>query len=142
MARRSPQGLDVSTVVLETDDPCCAECGRLMHLRSCRRRRFNSLRGPLLLVCKLMQCPHATCPNHRGTVSPKQELTWPMPRWLIGWDVFCWLGHRRFSRHWSVPQLCDELLDSYAITFRRTRLRIIFSAINACWQRVNKISRC
>jgi len=38
-----------------------------------------------------------------------------MPRWLIGWDVFCWLGHRRFARHWSVPQLCSELLDSYKI---------------------------
>jgi hypothetical protein len=38
-----------------------------------------------------------------------------MPWWLIGWDVFCWLGHRRFARHWSVPQLRAELLDSYAI---------------------------
>jgi hypothetical protein len=38
-----------------------------------------------------------------------------MPRWLIGWDVFCWLGHRRFARHWSVPQLRAELLDSYMI---------------------------
>jgi len=38
-----------------------------------------------------------------------------MPRWLIGWDVFCWLGHRRFARHWSVPQLGAELLDSYKI---------------------------
>jgi hypothetical protein len=38
-----------------------------------------------------------------------------MPRWLIGWDVFCWLGHRRFARHWSVPQLCAELKDSYVI---------------------------
>jgi hypothetical protein len=38
-----------------------------------------------------------------------------MPRWTIGWDVFCWLGHRRFARHWSVPQLRAELLDSYTI---------------------------
>jgi hypothetical protein len=38
-----------------------------------------------------------------------------MPHWTIGWDVFCWLGHRRFARHWSVPQLRAELLDSYAI---------------------------
>jgi hypothetical protein len=38
-----------------------------------------------------------------------------LPRWLIGWDVFCWLGHRRFARHWSVPQLRAELLDSFAI---------------------------
>jgi hypothetical protein len=38
-----------------------------------------------------------------------------MPRWLIGWDVFCWLGHRRFARHWSVPQLRAELLDRFGI---------------------------
>jgi hypothetical protein len=38
-----------------------------------------------------------------------------MPYWMIGWDVFCWLGHRRFARHWSVPQLRLELLDSYDI---------------------------
>jgi hypothetical protein len=38
-----------------------------------------------------------------------------MPRWMVGWDVFCWLGHRRFARHWSVPQLRLELLDSYDI---------------------------
>jgi hypothetical protein len=38
-----------------------------------------------------------------------------MPRWCIGWDVFCWLGHRRFARHWSVPQLRLELKDTYQI---------------------------
>ena len=31
------------------------------------------------------------------------------------WDVFCWIGHRRFSRHWSIPQIRHELSDSYAI---------------------------
>jgi hypothetical protein len=33
----------------------------------------------------------------------------------MGWDVFCWLGHRRFSRHWSVPQLRLELKDTHWI---------------------------
>ena len=36
-----------------------------------------------------------------------------MPSWGIGWDVFCWIGQRRFSRHWSVPQIRNELRDSY-----------------------------
>jgi hypothetical protein len=115
MARRSPQGSDVAGVVLELEDPFCGKCGRRMHVRNHRRRRIFSLRGPLLLACKLVHCPHAACPNHRRTFSPEQELTLAMPRWLIGWDVFCWLGHRRFARHWSVPQLRAELLDSYAI---------------------------
>ena len=38
-----------------------------------------------------------------------------MPYWLIAWDVFSWLGFRRFSRHWSIPQLQAELRDSYRI---------------------------
>src|SRR5258708_14027857 len=38
-----------------------------------------------------------------------------MPRWCMGWDVLCWLGHRRFARHWSVPQLRAELQDTYTI---------------------------
>jgi hypothetical protein len=31
----------------------------------------------------------------------------------MGWEVFCWLGHRRCARHWSVPQLRAELQDTY-----------------------------
>src|SRR2546427_11235100 len=38
-----------------------------------------------------------------------------MPRGCIGWDVLCWLGHRRFARHWSVPQLRLELKDTHQI---------------------------
>jgi hypothetical protein len=38
-----------------------------------------------------------------------------MPRWCIGWDVLCWLGQRRFARHWSVPQLRLELKDTHQI---------------------------
>jgi hypothetical protein len=43
-------------------------------------------------------------------------LSIALPGWLIGWDVFCFIGHRRFARHWSVPQIRAELHDSYAIT--------------------------
>jgi hypothetical protein len=38
-----------------------------------------------------------------------------LPGWGIGWDVFCWIGHRRFSRHWAIPQIRAELLDSFTI---------------------------
>lgn len=115
MARRSPQGSVVATVLLEPESPSCGECGRRMHVRNYRRRRVYSLGGPLVLECKLKHCPHPACPNHRRTFSPERELTLAMPRWLIGWDVVCWLGHRRFARHWSVPQIRAELLDSYGI---------------------------
>jgi len=49
----------------------------------------------------------------RIVLGPMEELSLTMPWWLIGWDVLAWIGHRRFARHWSVPQLRAELLDSY-----------------------------
>jgi len=33
----------------------------------------------------------------------------------IAWDVFCWIGHRRFSRHMAVSLIRSELLDDYQI---------------------------
>ena len=38
-----------------------------------------------------------------------------LPRSVLGWDVFCWIGHRRFARHWSIPQIRAELWDSHRI---------------------------
>jgi hypothetical protein len=38
-----------------------------------------------------------------------------MPWWLIDWEVFAWIGHRRFARHWSVAQIREELSDTYQI---------------------------
>ena len=115
MARRLPKDVDWAEVFLEVDDPWCGKCGRRMHVCSFRRHRIFTFAGPQVLVCKLVHCPNQACPNHESTLSPESELTLTMPRWLIGWDVFGWLGHRRFARHWSVPQLRLELLDRYGI---------------------------
>jgi len=94
-----------------------------MHVRSNRHRYIFSFRGRLHLICKSVQCSDSACPNHHRTFGPERELALAMPYWLIGWDIFCWLGHRRFARHWSVPQLRLELLDSYDIVQRRTKER-------------------
>jgi hypothetical protein len=61
-----------------------------------------------------VQCCHEQC-DLTTTFAPEQEAEYAMPRWGIGWDVFCWIGQRRFSRHWSVPQIRLELVDSYDI---------------------------
>src|SRR4030095_4741782 len=50
------------------------------------------------------------------TFSPEADFSTSMPRCCIGWDVLCWLGHRRFARHWSVPQIRAELKDTHQIT--------------------------
>jgi hypothetical protein len=115
MARRLPKDLVWTEVVLEHEQPLCFACGKRMHVKRHRRRHVYTLNGPVCYVAPLIHCPDSACPNHHRRFSPEQELTLALPRWLIGWDVFCWLGHRRFARHWSVPQLRAELLDSYAI---------------------------
>jgi hypothetical protein len=33
----------------------------------------------------------------------------------IGWDVLCWIGHRRCSRHMAISLIQSELLDDYGI---------------------------
>ena len=115
MARRLPRDVAWTEIVLDRQNSSCSACGRRMHVKASLRHRVYTLEGPICYVSKVMRCPQGACPNHRRTFRPEQELTLAMPRWLIGWDVFCWLGHRRFARHWSVPQLRAELVDSYAI---------------------------
>ena len=85
-----------------------------MHVQCERTRIIHTLRGPVRLIVKLLQCRNKEC-DCTKTFSPEQEAEYAMPRWGIGWDVFCWMGHRRFARHWSVCQIRHELADSYDI---------------------------
>jgi hypothetical protein len=86
-----------------------------MYVCDHRYRHFHTLEGPVELVCKLNHCPDSHCPGHATTKSPELEVTIALPKWAIGWDVLCWIGHRRCSRHWSVSQIQSELLDGYGI---------------------------
>jgi hypothetical protein len=115
MPHRWPDDTDYTLRELDVLDRDCASCGRMMHICDHRYRRFFTLEGPVKLVCKLNHCPDPACPGHAKTKSPEMEVSIALPAWAIGWDVFCWIGHRRFSRHWSIPQICQELIDSYAI---------------------------
>lgn len=86
-----------------------------MHVCDHRWHPIFTLEGPRRVLCRLVKCPERECPGHHRTVSPEREATLCLPRSILGWDVFCWIGHRRFSRHWSVPQIRGELRDSYRI---------------------------
>ena len=84
MARRWPKDLAWTRVVLEFENSKCGVCGRRMHVRGHRHHRIYSFDGALHLVCKLVQCPHPRCPNHKWTFGLEREMALTMPRWLIG----------------------------------------------------------
>jgi hypothetical protein len=110
-----PVDTDFALWELDVVDRDCPVCGHRMYVCDHRYRHIHTLEGPVELVCKLNHCPDPRCPGHAKTTSPEVETTIAPPRWAIGWDVFCWIGHRRFSRHWAIPQIRDELIDAHAI---------------------------
>jgi hypothetical protein len=112
---RWPQGTVFRPVVLDVEQRHGIRCGGVLHVCSRRTRRIRTLQGPTELCCRLKRCADPACPSRPGTLSPQAELPFALPGWLIAWDVFCFIGHRRFARHWSVPQIQAELKDTYRI---------------------------
>ena len=110
-----PEDTRFTRVVLEVEDKVCAVCGGALHIGDHRRHRIFTLQGPVEGVCKLAHCSDLQCAARAKTRSPYAETTLTQPGWLIGWDVFCGMGHRRFARHWSVPPIRGELADTYQI---------------------------
>lgn len=115
MAYQWPEDTDFCLWELDVLDRNCPVCGRRMHICDHRYRRFHTLDGPVQLICKLNHCPDPACPGHARTKGPELEITLALPQMAIAWDVFCWIGHRRFSRHMAVPLIRSELLDDYQI---------------------------
>jgi hypothetical protein len=110
-----PADTDFALWELDVLDRDCPHCGHMMYICDHRYRHVHTLKGPVELVCKLNHSPDPRCPGHTKTKSPEVEPTIAPPHWAIGWDVFCWIGHRRFSRHWAIPEIQAELLDAYGI---------------------------
>jgi hypothetical protein len=110
-----PADTDFALWELDVLDRNCPACGRMMHICDHRYRRLHTLDGPVQLICKLNRCPDPTCPGHAKTKSPEVEITIALPQVAIGWDVFCWVGHRRCSRHMAISLIQSELRDDYQI---------------------------
>ena len=115
MRHRWPEDTRFTRLVLEVEDNVCAVCGGALHICDHRRHRIFTLQGPVEVVCKLAHGSDLECAARAKTRSPYAETTLTLPWWLIGWDVFCWMGHRRFARHWSVPQSRGALTDTSQI---------------------------
>jgi hypothetical protein len=116
MRFRWPEETDFTRVVLDVEQDCCGHCGSRGHICDHRIRHIFTLEGPVELCCRLVHCSAPGCPLRCRTLSPRAELSIALPGWLIGWDVFCFIGHRRFARHWSVPPIRAELRDRYDIS--------------------------
>lgn len=110
-----PENTKFTRLNLEVEDRSCPICERRMSICDHRRHSIFTLQGPTQLICKLVHCPDSRCASRPTTFSPLAETAITMPHWLVGWDVFCWIGHRRFTHHWSIPQLRAELTDTYQI---------------------------
>src|SRR4051812_2969000 len=115
MAYRWPADTDFALWELDVLDRNCPACGRMMPICDHRYRRVHTLDGPVQLVCKLNHCPDRACPGHAKTKNPELEITLALPQMAIGWDVFCWIGHRRCARHMAISLIRSELLDDYGI---------------------------
>ena len=115
MAYRWPVGTTCKRIALAVEDRSCPVCDRSMHVCDHRYHALWTFEGPTQVVNRLVRCPDPSCQSRGRTFSPEAELSISMPRWCIGWDVLCWLGHRRFARHWSVPQLRLALKDTHQI---------------------------
>ena len=115
MSYRWPDDTVLTRLELHVEEQWCQTCGCRLSVCDHRHRRVFTLHGPLHVICKLVHCPDRVCPAHPPTLSPEAETALAMPWWVLGWDVVCWLGHRRFARHWSVGQLRTELAATYQI---------------------------
>ena len=115
MSYRWPSDTVFQELTLQVDEPLCSHCGHALKVCAHRQRRFFTFQGPVRLISKLSHCADKICPGHAHTISPEEETAMAMPWWVLGWDVFCWLGHRRFARHWSVPQIRADLADVHQI---------------------------
>jgi hypothetical protein len=115
---RWPEGVEFKRITLapEAEARVCGHCECFTHVSDHKERHVHSLGGPLHVVSKVARCPDKGCAGHaEKQVATAEEMSIAPPMWSVSWDVFAWMGHRRFARHWSVPQIRSELKDRFAI---------------------------
>jgi hypothetical protein len=95
-----PEGTKFKLVTVEPEpaDRLCEHCGRFTWVADHNHRYVRSLDGPLHVVTKLCRCPDRGCPGHAIKRGSDREMSIAPPFWTVSWDLFAWMGHRRFSR--------------------------------------------
>jgi len=114
-------GTKINVVVLaaEAADRHCQACVAATCLIETRKRKVKSLDGVLELWAPDVRCVDSNCPMHGQRQRSVQEQSIAPRDWSIDWELFAWMGHRRFARHWSVPKIVAELRDTYDVVVSR-----------------------
>src|SRR6266478_3071270 len=97
MAYRWPAGTAFNRMTLDVEDRSCPVCGRYMHVCDHRYHHLWTFEGATQVINRLVRCPDPSCESRGRTFSPEAELSISMPRWCLGWDVFC--GYPRKAGH-------------------------------------------
>lgn len=115
MAHSWPAASRFSTVTLPVLDRACLYCDQFTYVQDYKQRRLYTLERPLRVVSQMTICDDSGCPGHHELMTAEEETLLSPPLWILAWDVFAHLGHARFARHQSVPELCEELRECYNI---------------------------
>ena len=113
-----PKDVRFENVVIPPDDDArtCEYCGGYRTIYDSRTRYLKTLGPPVCVMTAGTRCPDLQCPGHKERiVSSRSASAIAPPFWTITWVLFAWMGHRRFARHWSAPQIRAELLDTYQV---------------------------
>lgn len=100
---------------LAVQDRACRVCGGKTYAQDRKRRTVATREGRLAIESQMTLCRDESCPGHHRLVVAEEEALIAPPWWRIGWDVFAWIGHRRFSLHRSVPDIQEELGEEFGI---------------------------
>lgn len=110
-----PEDTQFEKITLPPEFSECPFCSGKLWICGHRKRKLFSLQGPKQIVSQITHCSKEDCPGSKKTFNPTSEQAIAMPRWLIGWDVVAFIGHRRFTYNHSVNEIRTELLNNYQI---------------------------
>jgi hypothetical protein len=99
----------------EAEDRPCQVCGGSTYIAKTKVRWLWALTGFQRVLSPKVKCCDPGCLGHCKRQPSGAELALAPPYWSVSWDLFAWMGHRRFARHWSVPLIVRELADTYGL---------------------------
>lgn len=110
-----PDDESVLHVNAGVEDARCIGCEQRGTADDLRRRKLRSLQGLMRLEVQIRVCSEPSCPEFGKRLGAGVEYAFAPPHWTVTWDLFAWMGQRRFARDWSIPQIRFELCDRFGL---------------------------